>query len=53
MTFLLFILWISFNTVLLNIAIQVGWNFDPGFVGTAIVVFILNITSALYASKKD
>ena len=53
MTFLLFILWIVFNTLLLNIAIKVGWNFDPGYLGPSIVVFIFNITSALYASKKD
>jgi hypothetical protein len=53
MTFLLFILWVALNTILFNIGIQVGWNFDPGFVGPAIIVFVTNITAALYASKSN
>jgi hypothetical protein len=38
---------------LLNIATQIGWGFDPGYSGPAILVFIFNITLALYATKKD
>jgi hypothetical protein len=53
MTFLLFIFWISLNTLLLNLGVQYGWNFDPGFVGPAIIVVALNITAALYASKSN
>jgi hypothetical protein len=53
MTFLLFILWVALNSLLLNIGVKTGWNFDPGFVGPAIIVFALNITAALYASKSD
>jgi|LakMenE18May11ns_1017448.scaffolds.fasta_scaffold9849510_5 hypothetical protein len=53
MSILLFSCWIAFHTLLVNIAIKAGWDFDPGYIGPAIIVFILNINLALYASKTN
>lgn len=51
MSLFLFLSWIAINTLLVNIATKAGWNFDPGYVGPGILVFIINVTIALYASK--
>lgn len=53
MSLFLFLSWIAINTLLVNIATKAGWNFDPGYVGPAILVFIINVTLALYASKSS
>ena len=53
MSFLVYTLWIAFNTLLLNIAIKAGWNFDPGYFGPSIVIFIFNIVIALYTRKRS
>lgn len=53
MTLIVFGLWIAFNAILLNIAIKIGWNFDPGFIGPSIIIFIFNLIIALYSRKKS
>jgi len=53
MTFLISTLWITLNTLLLNIAIQIGWGVDPGYAGPAILIIIFNLTVALYSTKKS
>jgi hypothetical protein len=53
MSFFLFSCWIIANTLLVNIALKAGWDFDPGYTGPAIIVFLLNINLALYASKTN
>lgn len=53
MSFMLFLSWISINTLLINIAVKIGWDTDPGYAGPAIIVFLLNVTLALYASKSS
>lgn len=52
MSVIIFLSWIILNTSLLNIAIKTGWNFDPGYIGPLIIIFILNLTSAIYASPR-
>lgn len=51
MTLIVFIIWIMMNSVLLNLALKIGWDFDPGFVGPFLIVMMLNFTVALYGSS--
>lgn len=53
MSFFFFSCWIIINTLLVNIAVKVGWNFDPGYIGPIIIVFLLNVNLALYATKTN
>ena len=53
MTFLLFVLWITLNTLLVSIGIQLGWNFDPGYAGPAFLVVVLHLTVALYSARRS
>lgn len=52
MTLLLFALWILLNTLLFSLGIELGWGFDPGYVGPMLIVIVLHFTVALYSSKK-
>lgn len=51
MSFLIFISWLALHTLLINIACQVGWNFDPGYFGPLLLVVMFNVTIALYTAK--
>lgn len=51
MTFFIFVAWILINSLILNIGIKAGWNYDPGYIGPILLVFLLNITIAMYGSK--
>lgn len=53
MSFFVFALWLSIHTLLINIAIQTGWNHDPGYLAPAILVFVCNLTLGLYMSNRD
>jgi hypothetical protein len=53
MTLLLFALWISINTLLVSIGIELGWGFDPGYVGPMLLVIVLHLTVALYSARRS
>jgi hypothetical protein len=53
MSFLVYILWVAFNALLLNIAVKVGWNFDPGYLGPSIIILTFNMIIALYTRKRS
>lgn len=52
MSLLLFAAWIFIHALLINIAVKIGWDHDPGYVSPVLLVLILNITLALYASRR-
>jgi hypothetical protein len=51
MTLFLFAAWIFIHALLINIAVKIGWNHDPGYAGPILLVLVLNITLALYATR--
>lgn len=51
MSLLLFAAWIFIHALLINIAVKVGWDHDPGYAAPTLIVLVLNITLALYVSK--
>jgi hypothetical protein len=51
MTLFVFFSWIIVHTLILNIAIKAGWNFDPGYIGPMLIILIINITLALYGAN--
>jgi hypothetical protein len=53
MSFLVYILWVAFNTILLNIAVKTGWNFDPGYLGPSIIILTFNMIIALYTRQRS
>jgi hypothetical protein len=50
MSFIIYIAWLVLGTSLVNIAIKLGWDHDPGYMAPAIIIILLNIHSVLYAS---
>ena len=53
MSLIIFSLWIAFHTFLLNIAIKAGWDFDPGYLGPSIIIFVINIIIAMYSKNRS
>ena len=51
MTLFVFFSWIIIHSLILNIAIKAGWDFDPGYIGPMLIVLLINITLALYGAK--
>lgn len=52
MSLFLFSTWVTLNTLIINIAMKIGWNHDPGYIAPALLVLLFNITLALYLSAK-
>lgn len=52
MSLLILAAWIVLNTSLLNIAVKVGWNHDPGYIAPLILIVILNIHLVIYAATR-
>ena len=48
MTLLIFALWITLHSLLINLGCKIGWNYDPGYIGPAFFVISTMLMHALY-----
>lgn len=49
---IIFISYIAISAALLRYGIRIGWDYDPGLLGPAILTFNFNTMLALYSSAK-
>lgn len=52
-SFILFVSYIAVTATMFRYGVKIGWHYDPGILGPAIITFNLNLMLALYTYAKN